>query len=462
MPFFAEHAALDVSNVRRIHFIAVAGTGMGSLATLLRRAGYEVTGSDANVYPPMSTQLEAEGIALMMPYAAANIEKARPDLVIVGNACKRDHVEVVEADRRGLPCTSFPAALGAFFLAKKKSFVVAGTHGKTTTTALLAWLLESAGRKPSFLVGGITQNFGTSARSSEGDDFVIEGDEYDSAFFDKVAKFFHYMPKIAVVTSVEFDHADIYADMNAYEAAFERFVAMVPKDGLLFLCADDPNAQRLAEHAKTRVIRYGIAATDAELRATDVEPHAGGMRFTASLLGVSLGEFTMQMTGRHNVWNALAAIGMAHMGAGVSAAEIQKGLAAFQGVKRRQEVRGEAGGVTVVDDFAHHPTAVRETIAAVKARHPGRRLVAIYEPRTNTARRAIHQQEYATAFDGADLVMLARPTAGNYTLADDERLSADKLAQDLAAMGRVRSRSATPTRSLQSASKWRSGATFSS
>jgi UDP-N-acetylmuramate: L-alanyl-gamma-D-glutamyl-meso-diaminopimelate ligase len=401
--------SLQGTPVRRIHLLGVAGTGMGSFAGMLKAAGYEVTGSDENVYPPMSDMLRQWGIDALTPYRPENLDAARPDLVIVGNVIRRVNPEATAMRERGLAHMSFPAALGELFLEQRHSVVVAGTHGKTTTSAMMGHVLVDAGRDPSFLVGGVTLNYAANYRYGKGPHFVVEGDEYDTAYFDKGPKFLHYRAKTALITSVEFDHADIYRDMEHYESSFRRLVDTVPADGHLVVSAAYPNAVALARAGRARVITYvGREGVAADVAPRDVRFGPEGARFTVLESGYPVREVLLPLTGWHNVENALG-VWAAARAMGLSADEVARGLASFKGVKRRQEVRGEVGGVLVVDDFAHHPTAVRETITAIRSRYPQRRLWAIFEPRSNTSRRNIHQEEYAHAFDGAQRASLKVP-----------------------------------------------------
>jgi UDP-N-acetylmuramate: L-alanyl-gamma-D-glutamyl-meso-diaminopimelate ligase len=423
-------AEVDPARVHRVHFVGVGGTGMGSFAGMLKTAGYEVTGSDQAVYPPMSDMLAAWGIPVLTPYGPGNLDTAKPDLVVVGNVIRRTNPEATAVRERGLPQASFPAALGAFFLRDRHPVVVVGTHGKTTTAALMGHVLVAAGRDPSFLVGGVPRNTGANYRLGGGPHFVVEGDEYDTAYFDKGPKFLHYRPRTAIFTSLEFDHADIYRDLAHYASAFERFVALLPPDGRLLVSTAYPGALRIARTAAAAVVTYGAGG---EYAARDLRLGPGGARFRVAEGGRDLGEAWLPVGGAHNVENALGVVGAAR-GLGLGFDEIRAGLATFAGVRRRQEVRAEVGGVTVVDDFAHHPTAVRETIAAVGAGHPGRRLWAVFEPRSNTSRRRIHQAEYAAAFGGAARVSLKVPEPHDMVPAD-ERLDVPGLVAALAARG---------------------------
>ena len=389
-----------------VYLIGICGTGMGSLAGLFQQAGYCVRGSDAAVYPPMSTRLAEMSILVLEGFDPAHLDPP-PDLVIVGNACIPMHVEAAYAREQRLVQQSFPEALGHFFLRDRRSLVVAGTHGKTTTTGMLVHVLREAGLDPGFLVGGVMTNGNVSYNAGSGPHFVVEGDEYDSAYFDKRPKFMHYRPTSAIVTSMEFDHADIYDDWDDYRDAFHAFARLVPSDGLLALWGDDANVRALAHHTTARAHCYGLT-NDAHITANNVEPVAGGQRFRLVTDGEDRGEIVLPMSGRHNLLNALAVCTIA-LDEGLTPEQIAQGFATFKGMKRRQEVRGEAGGVLVVDDFAHHPTAVHETIRAVGERWPGRRLVAVFEPRSNSSRRKVFETPYAEAFDGAGLVFLSAP-----------------------------------------------------
>lgn len=420
--------------VKRIHLVGVAGTGMGSFGGLLKAAGYQVSGSDENVYPPMSDMLKTWGIQVLTPYAESNLEAARPDLVVVGNVIRRVNPEATAVRTRRLPQMSFPAALGALFLPDKHAVVVVGTHGKTTTSSMMSHVLTSAGRDPSFLVGGVTKNYAGNFRLGSGKYFVIEGDEYDTAYFDKGPKFLHYQPQTAILTSIEFDHADIYRDLPHYEAAFSRFIELLPPAGLLAVSATYPNAVLSSRSSKAKVVTYSAVAP-AEFQATSVVTSIDGVSFELVRGGKKLGRVELAMSGLHNVENTLGVI-TAALGLGLSFDEIQKGLRTFEGIKRRQELRGDIAGRLVIDDFAHHPTAVRETIAAIHARYPQRRLLAVFEPRSNTSRRNIHQQEYAAAFDEADAVFLRAPEKHD-KVPTNEELDVVKLIADIQSRGVV-------------------------
>ena len=387
-------------SIKRIHLVGVAGTGMGSFAGMLKAAGYEVTGSDEKVYPPMSDMLATWGVDVMTPYAPENLDRARPDLVIIGNVIRRVNPEATAVRERGIPHMSFPAAFGSLVLAGKHSVVVAGTHGKTTTSAMLAHVLVAAGTDPTFLVGGVTLNYSGNFRNGNGPFVVVEGDEYDTAYFDKGPKFMHYRARTALLTSVEFDHADIYRDMAHYESAYTRFAETIPEDGFLAVAASYPNAVEIARRSARCYVATYAAHGEAEYSTDALRFGPEGARFVIREPRGDAGEFLLPMSGHHNVENAVG-VYAACRALGLSADQIRGGLASFTGVKRRQEIRGTIGDVLVIDDFAHHPTAVRETITAIRLRYPERRLWAVFEPRSNTSRRNIHQIEYAGAFDGA-------------------------------------------------------------
>jgi UDP-N-acetylmuramate: L-alanyl-gamma-D-glutamyl-meso-diaminopimelate ligase len=426
----------------RIYLLGIAGTGMGSFAGLLRAAGHVVSGSDENVYPPMSDKLRDWGIEFFSPFRADNLwaEGKPPELAIVGNVIRAQNVEATELRRRGVPHVSFPEALEELFLLERHSVVIAGTHGKTTTTSIMAWVLQHAGKDPSLLVGGVPLNFNEGFRLGHGEHFVVEGDEYDTAYFDKGPKFLHYRPRTAIFTGAEFDHADIYKDMPASEAAFEKFFALVPSDGFVAACAGFANWKKLSERAVCKVESYraaedGIGADGSEVdwSMRDLQLSPKGAEFEPVFRGKGEGRLTLHAAGRHNVENGLG-VYAACRALGLSHGEIAGGFATFAGVKRRQELRGEQRGVFVIDDFAHHPTAVRETIAAVKAQYAGQRLIAIFEPRSNTAMRKIHQDEYAHAFRESDEAIISQPSA-LAKVPESERVDAKKMVDDIVASG---------------------------
>jgi UDP-N-acetylmuramate: L-alanyl-gamma-D-glutamyl-meso-diaminopimelate ligase len=390
----------------KVHMVAICGTGMGALAGLLKEAGHDVRGSDKAFYPPMGERLRAWGIPTQQGFDAARITPDL-DLVVVGNACRKDNPEACAALERGLKVVSFPQALGEMFIEGRRSIAVCGTHGKTTTASLLAYMLVQAGRDPSFLVGGVPTNFGRSFHIGRGPDFVVEGDEYDTAFFDKRPKFVHYRPRVVVLTAVEYDHADIYPDMDAYRRAFQGLVDLLPEDGLLVGCADDPEVRALFERAACPHVGYGLAE-EAGYRVLSSEADGTGMAFRVRAPGGGEAHLRLPLAGRHNVLNATAALAvLGHLGFGLEQAA--RAWEGFLGIARRLEVRGVAAGVTVLDDFAHHPTKVRETVRAARLRYPRANLVAVFEPRTNTSRRKVFQDLYPASFEGADRVVVVPP-----------------------------------------------------
>jgi UDP-N-acetylmuramate: L-alanyl-gamma-D-glutamyl-meso-diaminopimelate ligase len=421
------HNRVPEGPVRHIHFTAVCGTAMGSLACLLKERGYRITGSDANVYPPMSAFLAEKGIAVTEGFHGANLDP-RPDLVVVGNVVSLGNPEVTRMLEMGLPFLSMPQAVNRFAAQGKKRLVATGTHGKTTTAALLAWMLHAAGRDPSFLIGGILKNFNSSYRFGGGDAIVIEGDEYDTAFFDKGPKFLHYLPHIAILTSVEFDHADIFRDLDHVKRAFAGFIQAIPADSLLAAYDGDGNIADLTCEPPCRVQRYGKRPdSDWQLDEMIVDPP--WTRFEVRCKGRPFGRFKTPMVGEHNLLNGLSCIAAAHR-LGLSETDIAGALSTFQGVKRRQEIRGVRNGVTVMDDFAHHPTAVRETLRALRPFYPNGRIIAVFEPRTNTSMRKVFQTAYAEAFDAADQVLIRVPSAF-HKVPEAERICPETLVADL-------------------------------
>ena len=412
----------------RIHLIGICGTAMATLAALLKHKGYEVRGSDQSVYPPMSDFLRHQGITLMEGYRAEHIT-ADLDMVVIGNAISRGNPELEEVLDRKIRYCSLPDSIRDNFLWGARSVVIAGTHGKTTATSLTGWVLTHAGADPSVFIGGIAENFEGSYRIGGGRDFVIEGDEYDSAFFDKTAKFLKYLPDVAVVNNVEYDHADIYADLDAIRLAFRRFVNLVPRRGLLLLGADSPDAMVLRSAAHCRVETFGLAA-GADWQAHDLKTGTSSTVFGVRRNGSPIGIFELPLLGAYNVRNALAALAVG-ASVGVNTDTMAEALRKFKGVRRRLEHRGTEGGVVVYDDFAHHPTAIAETLAGVRSAHPARAIWAIFEPRSATACRRIFQSEFAHAFEAADHVIL--PAVFRSTLPDDQRLSAEQLVADLKA-----------------------------
>jgi UDP-N-acetylmuramate: L-alanyl-gamma-D-glutamyl-meso-diaminopimelate ligase len=417
----------------KVHFIGICGTAMATVAAMLKHKGVDVRGSDQDVYPPMSDFLEAEGIPTLTGYRAEHIT-GDLDIVVVGNAISRGNVELEEVLDRKIRYCSLPEAVREHFLWGAQSIVIAGTHGKTTTTALVGWVLTHGGVDPSVLVGGIARNFGAggaSYRMGQGRAFVIEGDEYDSAFFDKTAKFLKYLPDIAVINNVEFDHADIYADFDAVALAFRRLVNLVPRSGLLLVGADSPGARALTGAAVSRVETFGLGE-DVDWQAHDLAVSGASTRFKVRRRGSPFGAFEVPLVGAFNVRNALAAIAIAAE-AGVSVERTAEGLELFAGVKRRLEVIGTAGGVTIYDDFAHHPTAVGETLAGLRAANPTARIWAVFEPRSASSCRRIFQDDFARAFTGADEVLIAQVFRSK--LPEAERLSVPQLVRDINSHG---------------------------
>ena len=418
----------------KIHLIGICGTAMATLAAMLKQKGLDVRGSDQDVYPPMSDFLAAQGIPTLVGYRAEHITSDL-DIVIVGNAISRGNPELEEVLDRKIRYRSLPEAIREQFLWGARSIVIAGTHGKTTTTSLAGWVLTHGGLDPSVLVGGIARNFGpngSSYRLGQGRDFVIEGDEYDSAFFDKTAKFLKYLPDIAVVNNVEFDHADIYADFDAVALAFRRLVNLVPRRGLLLIGSDSAGARALTDAARSRVETFGMR-TDADWQAHDPVAVDAGTRFGVRRGGSPFGVFEMPLPGVHNIRNALAAIAVATE-VGISPERIGEGLRLFAGIKRRLEIVGVVDGVTVYDDFAHHPTAVAETLAGLRLANPDARIWAVFEPRSASSCRRIFQDDFARAFDAADEVVVA--PVFRSTLPESERLSIPQLVGDVTGRGR--------------------------
>ncbi|HXC52452.1 MAG TPA: Mur ligase domain-containing protein [Candidatus Limnocylindrales bacterium] len=420
---------------RHIHFVAICGVGMAPMAVMLRDAGYEVTGSDIAAYPPMGDMLRQAGIPVTLGFDAKNLEP-RPDLVVIGNAVTRSNVEAQAVEALGIEKTSFPAALGRFFLGRgARSLVVAGTHGKTTTTGMLAHCLATAGADPGYLVGGLVRDLGKLASAGSGEYFVVEGDEYDTAYFDKGPKFLHYKPSAVILTSVEFDHADIYTDVEHVKSSFRKLAGILPSNAPLVGCVDYPHLLAAIERAgRYRFVPYGMHSPDGwEPRAIEVGPD--GSRFDLYWKGRRDARLRLSLVGAMNALNATAVYALCRE-LGIELGAVAEGLATYKGAARRQEIVGENGGITVVDDFAHHPTAVGLTIAAIRGRFPGRRLWAVFEPRSNTSRRAIFQRAYADALAGADAVALSAVfRKDNDPLKPEEMLSTDVLIRDLGARG---------------------------
>ncbi len=421
--------------MKHIHMIGIGGSAMSPLAGMLRDRGYRVTGSDAGVYPPASTFLESLGIAYWSSFDAAHLTPA-PDYLVVGNAISRGNVEVEEMLDRKLPHRSLPEVLEEEFLPDKHSIVISGTHGKTTTTAMLAWIFEVGGRHPNFLVGGIAENFGKSYQLAGGDEFILEGDEYDSAYWDKAAKFFHYQPDDLVITSLEFDHADIYSDFEVYQLAFRRLVNLVPRRGSIVVWGDSDAGealQNVTAHAFCPVIRYGLEKGN-DWIAANVQPDGDGMNFSVTKKGQPFGDFKLSATGHHNVLNALAALIIAH-GRGIPLSLLQQALKTFRSVRRRMDIKGEVDHILVVDDFAHHPTAIRATILAARVRWPERTIWAVLEPRSNSMRRKTFQDTLPESLALADRVVLGNVHRAGQ-LNEEQRLDPETVATTVRTLGK--------------------------
>jgi UDP-N-acetylmuramate: L-alanyl-gamma-D-glutamyl-meso-diaminopimelate ligase len=414
-----------------IHLMGICGTAMASLAGLLKDRGFKITGSDTNPYPPMSTQLEALGISIMKGYKKENLNP-KPDFVIVGNVISANNEEAQELVKLGIPYTSLAKAMGDFIIADKECINISGTHGKTTTTSLMAWVAEVCGEKPGFLIGGIPKNFAQSFRNPEKKFFIIEGDEYDTAYFDKVPKFIHYKPRHAALTSVEFDHADIYKDLDAVKSAFRTLIQLIPADGTLVACADDKNVMELFRESKCRnSFTYGLKSGD--FKATILKESTEGIEFQVQFKNEVLGSYLVQMSGEYNIQNATAVVALAKL-LNFPMDKVKEALRTFQGVKRRQEILGEPAGVLVIEDFAHHPTAVRETVKGIQKKYPNRKVFSIFEPRSATSRRKVFQQDYVEAFKGSNEVMLAR-AFDQSKIESEDRFSSEELVADLQQSG---------------------------
>jgi UDP-N-acetylmuramate: L-alanyl-gamma-D-glutamyl-meso-diaminopimelate ligase len=407
--------------------IAICGTGMAALASMLKDMGFEITGSDQKVYPPMSEFLSSKNIDIIEGFGKNNVAYG-PDLVIVGNAVSKDNPDVVGMDQMGLEFCSMPQAVNRFIASGKKSLVISGTHGKTTTSSILVWILYKAGLDPTFMIGGILKNFESNYRLGNGEYMVIEGDEYDTAFFDKGAKFLHYDPSIAILTGVEFDHADIFRDIQHVKQAFDTFITRISPQNTLVAFDSDKNVSDLIHGKSCQMIKYGRNADSIwRLGAATVQPP--WTIFDVLKHGSIFGTFKSRLVGEHNLLNALSAIAVANM-LTIPKEAIAKAFESFEGIKRRQEVRGETSGVTVMDDFAHHPTAVRETLRAVKPFYPNGRLIAVFEPRTNSSMRNIFQNIYPHSFDEADMICIRQPPLLD-KIPPEERFSSQQLVNDL-------------------------------
>lgn len=410
--------------VTTIHIMGICGTAMAALAGMLKECGFTVTGSDSQVYPPMSDFLKQLGISPYSGYKPENLQHG-PDLVVVGNVITRINPEAQALAGSGIPYISMPQALAHFFISSRRSLVLTGTHGKTTTSSMLASALHDLGADPAFMIGGILRKFNSNYRLGNGPFFIAEGDEYDTAFFDKVSKFLHYRPEIAVITSLEFDHADIFQDLAAIKDSFRKFVSLLPAHGLIIANFDDENVVEIVSRAPCPVQSYGTSA-GCDWLIDSITCSAGYSRFPLFFKDRLYADITIKYPGSHNCMNAAAVAAMLHH-LGFAVADIITALRDFSGVKRRQEIRGIIDGVTVIDDFAHHPTAVRETLKALKQAYPGNRLIAVFEPRTNTSRRSFFQQEYISSFLNADLSLIREPEI----IDERDRFSSARLASDL-------------------------------
>ncbi|MCX8497612.1 MAG: UDP-N-acetylmuramate:L-alanyl-gamma-D-glutamyl-meso-diaminopimelate ligase [Akkermansiaceae bacterium] len=410
----------------RFHFTGICGTAMGAVAAAMKQRGFVVTGSDANVYPPMSDFLRGQGITLSEGYRAENIP-ADTDVVIIGNAISRGNPEAEAALDRKLLYHSLPEVMKEFFLRGKRNFVISGTHGKTTTSAMLAWIFRHAGRDPGFMIGGLPKNLGCGAHFPDSEINVLEGDEYDTAFFDKRSKFLHYLPECVVVNNVEFDHADIYQSLDEIKLTFRRLLNIVPRNGMAFINGDETNCLDVASGAPCPITTVGFGE-NCSLRISDLNYETDRSSFTLGGIAYSVG-----MTGEFNVRNAAMAVAAATF-AGLSADEIRAGLESFEGVARRQELRGEVRGIKVIDDFAHHPTAIRLAVQSLRQRHPTSRLWVLFEPRSNTTRRAVFQTELAEALATADFSIVAA-IPDLHKIPENDRLNPDQLSADIARLG---------------------------
>ncbi|MBD3308941.1 UDP-N-acetylmuramate:L-alanyl-gamma-D-glutamyl-meso-diaminopimelate ligase [candidate division KSB3 bacterium] len=427
--------------MNKIHLMAICGMAMGSLAGMLKAAGYDVRGSDEQVYPPMSDQLDRLGIPYFEGFRASNLDW-HPDLVVVGNVITRANPEATALRERGLPYASMPETLAKLFIRNRHSIVVTGTHGKTTTSGVIAWTLAQAGRDPGFMIGGVLKNFDTTSQIGTGDDFVVEGDEYDTAYFDKVPKFVHYRPTTGIITSIEYDHADIYENLDRIKREFRKFVDLIPQDGLLVACADDPNVRAVIADSPAPLQTYGQTSEAADWTLGDITPGKPHTAFTACYRGKPFARLHTPLIGTHNLLNLLGATVILNA-IGLQPDEIDAGFRTFTGIKRRQEVLGVVNDIVVMDDFAHHPTAVKATIEAVstsyrlQAAEKGTtrpRLWSVFEPRTAATRRDVFQHDYATAFAATDVAIIARVHKPEKA-PEGHRFSAEQLVQDIRAQG---------------------------
>jgi len=415
------------TEIKSVHFTGIGGTGMAAVAAAMQEKGFSVTGSDQNVYPPMSTFLAEKKIAVMNGYDEKNLAH-KPDLVVIGNAVSRGNPEAEFVLDHKLRYCSLAALLAEFFIRGKRALVVTGTHGKTTTTSLLAWVFEHSGLNPSFFIGGIPTNLGQGARFTDSEWFILEGDEYDTAFFDKRSKFIHYQPEVGIINNLEFDHADIFENLDAVKKTFSHFIRLIPRNGLLLGNGDDANLAPLLNVTHCPVKRFGLGENNA-VKAFNLK-----LAPTASEFEIPSFKFHINLVGELNIRNALAVVAAAKH-CGLSNKQIQSAFDTFKGIKRRMEVRGIAGGVTLIDDFGHHPTAIRETLRALRIKYPREKIWAVFEPRSNTTRRNVFQTELAESFADANAVVVSE-VARLEQLLPEERLNPEKLMQDLKASGK--------------------------
>lgn len=420
------------SDSRKIHFTAVCGTAMGALAGMLKDMGYSITGSDQDVYPPMSIFLEQKGISVSSPFNGKNLDH-NPDLVVIGNAISKTNPEANAVLEKNLNYCSMPQAVNALASKNKKQLVIAGTHGKTTTSSLLAWVLMKAGLDPSYIIGGIMKGIESNYRIGNGDFIVIEGDEYDTAFFDKGPKFLHYRPHRAILTGVEFDHADIYRDLDHVKSSFRAFADIMPDNSILYSGDMYPETADVLGSVACNLSNYGFS-DDSSWQARDIRIAPPFTDFSVFRDGRPYSKFSLNMMGHHNVYNALSVIAVAES-LGLEADSISEGLKTFPGVKRRQEIRGVKNGITVMDDFAHHPSAVKETLKAVKPFFASGRVIAVFEPRTNTSMRKVFQNVYPEVFGDADIVLIRKPSKLE-KVPEPERFSSEIMVSDLIARGK--------------------------
>lgn len=417
----------------KVHLVGICGTAMASLAGLLLEKGYKVTGSDSNPYPPMSDQIEALGIKIKTPYAASNISEDI-NFAIIGNVISSTNSEAQEIIRRQIPYTSLPRAIGEIIIEDRNSVVISGTHGKTTTTSMAVWAFDQLKLNPGYLVGGIPKNFSKSFKIPQSDWFIIEGDEYDTAFFDKVPKFIHYRPSHVILTSIEFDHADIYKDLDHVKSAFRSLLRLIPQRGLLLYWNDCENIKSIISDAEKveRIFSYGIESGD--YLATDIKENQNGQNFMVYFKDQKIGQFFLPMSGQYNILNYLAVIALAHQ-ENLDLRRLSEVFSDFKGVKRRQEILGEVRGALIIEDFAHHPTAVKETLDGIKKRYSNRRLIAIFEPRSATSRRKIFQKKYIEAFNQSDLIFISE-AFDQSKINEQDRFSSAELVQDLVRNGK--------------------------